>query len=218
MKLYILLLVLLLCTVVNAETTKLRIMLSALESTQKEVTTFNYSWALTGQWKFDNVLFDLNSDYSKNGDSVSLDRLQTTTRILGSKKDLCPLILIQTKGEHNLNSVDTLISVGYRKQFKSGFLEITTGIFKDLRTDDAWVGDTGINFGITKTFGRLHIQAGPKATWDALGTARIRDNRFRYTLDFNANYTLTKKLGIGYKYYYDNKSQTQWIGITYTIK
>lgn len=64
--------------------------------------------------------FTLDSDYSKS-DSAKLDRLRTGARLLDKDygkvlRKWSAVYLIQTEGDHSLDSVHTLVAAGFRQK------------------------------------------------------------------------------------------------------
>ncbi len=213
------------------ETKKLRALLSASETKGKGDTNWTVKWNLGGQWETPQwgkkLTLKLDSDYSKS-DTAKLDRLRTGFRLLDSdygkiRRAWYPVYLLQTEGDHGLDSVHTLIAGGFRQQRKYGFLECTMGASKDIQTGESWVGDIGVEFGFEKQLGpKWRFSTGPKGEYGALGSVRYRDDRFRYSWDASLDYQASERLGVGYRLWYGNtvpnSDRTQWIGITYKYK
>ena len=225
----------LICLVTSAQadwqTNKLQALLSASETKGGGDTSTTLSWSLDGDWSrgmWERTLqFTLDSDYSKS-DSAKLDRLRTGTRLL--EKDYgavlrhwYPVYLIQTEGDHSLDSVHTLLAAGMRQKRRYGFFEVTFGASKDIQTGESWMGDLGFEVGFSKKIGdKWTVSTGPKGEYGALGSMRLRDDRMRYSWDVNVDYAASERLGIGYRLWYGNtvpnSDRTQWLGITYKIK
>lgn len=171
--------------------------------------------------------FSLDSDYSRS-DSAKLDRLRTGTRLLDKEygkvlRKWSPVYLIQTEGDHSLDSVHTLVAAGFRQKRRYGFFEATAGASKDIQTGESWVGDIGFEVGFEKQIGsKWKVRTGPKGEYGALGSVRLRDDRFRYSWDVNVDYRASERLGYGYRLWYGNtvpnSDRTQWIGLTYKLK
>lgn len=212
-------------------TNKFQILLSATETKGGGDTNTTLSWSLDGGWDremWDRTLqFTLDSDYSKS-DSAKLDRLRTGTRLLDKDygkvlREWSPVYLIQTEGDHSLDSVHTLVAAGFRQKRRYGFLEATAGVSKDIQTSESWVGDIGFEVGLEKQIGsKWKVRTGPKGEYGALGSVRLRDDRFRYSWDVNVDYQASERLGVGYRLWYGNtvpnSDRTQWIGLTYRLK
>jgi len=96
-------------------------------------------------------------------------------------------------------------------------------VSKDIQTSESWVGDIGFEVGFEKQIGsKWKVRTGPKGEYGALGSVRLRDDRFRYSWDVNVDYQASERLGVGYRLWYGNtvpnSDRTQWIGLTYRLK
>ncbi len=213
------------------EMKKFNALISANETKSKD----NSSWSLN--WNMDSELvlsskrtlltITIDSDYSKS-ETTELDRLRTGFRVLSSQYGKAegkwyPVLLIQTEGDHGGNSIHTLLSGGYRQKLKYGFIELTAGASKDVRTGDTWTGDVGVQFAYERKIGKKwKFKTGPTGEYGTLGQARLRGDRFRYSWDVGLDYQATNRIGIGYRLWYGNTvpnaRRTQWFGITYKYK
>jgi hypothetical protein len=213
------------------DTNRLNILLSATETKGGGDTNTTVSWNLSGNWDrtlWSKILeFSLDSDYSKS-ENAKLDRLRTGSRLLdgdyGKKlRHWYPVLLLQTEGNHGMDSINTLFAAGMRQKRRYGYFEATLGVSKDVRTAEPWVGDIGVEFGYERKFGdRWTVKTGPKGEYGAIGSVRLRDDRFRYSWDVNVDYKASDHLGIGYRLWYGNtvpdSDRTQYIGLSYTLK
>ncbi|OPZ82762.1 MAG: hypothetical protein BWY76_02614 [bacterium ADurb.Bin429] len=213
------------------ETKKLRVLLSTNETVSETDSTRTVNWALAGQWQrigpSVQMTINLDSDYARS-DKTTLDRLRTGWRFMHPDNNKVtgrwyPVVLVQTEGDHSLDSVFTLAAVGVRRKFSYGFIEFTGGASKDIRTAERFAGDMGMAFGVEYPLGkRWKVSSGPKADYAALGDVRLREDRLRYSLDLNVNYKANDRLGVGYRIWVGNTvpnaRRTQWLGLTYTVK
>jgi len=212
------------------ETNKFQVLLSAMETKGGGDTNTTLARGLAGDWDRSlwgqTLQFTLDSDYSKS-ETDELDRLRTGTRLLDSDhgdvlRDWYPVFLVQTEGDHGLDSVHTLVAAGFRQKRRHGFLEGTFDVSKDVQTSEGWVGDVGVQVGYQQQVGdRWSFCTGPKGEYGAVGSVRYRD-RFRYSWDVNVDYRASDRLGVGYRLWYGNavphSDRTQWIGLTYKLK
>lgn len=213
------------------ETKKLQALLSATETKGEGGGSWTLSWNFDGQWQTPmagrNLNVTVDSDYSKS-DTAKLDRLRTGFRLLDREygkqiRKWHPVYLIQTEGDHSLDSIHTLGAAGYRQKRRYGFVELTAGASKDVTTGESWVGDIGAEVGYERNLGpKWKFRTGPTGEYGALGSVRLRDDRFRYSWDVSLDYQASKKLGLGYRMWYGNtvpgSRRTQWIGLTYKLK
>lgn len=206
---------------------KANLLVSISENKTDTASNLTVAWAFSGHWKDvgKHYTFDItaNSDYTKSPGS-HLDRLQTSWRLISNNtKGLKPVALLQTEGDHFAHtSLNSLFALGIRQDLKTGFIELTFGASKDLRTNQSWNGDTGIEFAYEKNFGRLHFRSGPKYEIGTIGSARFRQDRFRYSWDTNLGYQLGPKLSLNYRLWVGNTipgaRRSQWLGLGITFK
>jgi len=213
------------------ETKQAKAVFSAIETKGDGGSDWTLSWNFDGEWlvpgKARSLAITVDSDYSKS-DTAKLDHLRTGFRTLGSDygnvmRRWYPVFLIQTEGDHGLDSIHTLVAAGYRQQRRYGFLELTGGMSKDIRLAEGWVGDIGAQIGYERQLGsKWKFSTGPKGEFGALGEVRLRRDRFRYSWDVALDYQATEKLGLGYRLWYGNtvpnSRRTQWIGLSYSFK
>ena len=168
--------------------------------------------------------FTLDSDYDKSfGDDDEFDRLKTWFRYLLSADDdreWVPLVVISTEGDHSLNSLQTLAAFGWRRNLGGGFLEITGGASKDVKTAQEWTGDVGVLFSFEKNWRRLTWNVRPEASYGVLGETRLRGDRLLYTLSTGLNYEVGEHLGIAWRIQFNNMQgdsrRYQLLGISYS--
>ena len=228
------LLTLLTGTVVMAdvETKELGIVLSASERSGGGDSDWTLSWNMDGQFETPALGRELNltldSDYSR-GANAKLDRLKTVWRLLPegheekAKRKWYPVYLLQTEGDHGIDSLYTTLAAGVRQQRRYGFVEATAGASRDVRLGNPWVGDVGIQLGYERQIGsKWHVSTGPTGEVGAIGEIRRAGDRFRYSWDVAVDYQATEKLGLGYRLWYGNtvpdSRRTQWVGVTFKAK
>jgi hypothetical protein len=215
----------------ETETKKFRILISANETKGETSEKLTYAWSLDGQWhqvgERIGLETTLDSDYSRS-DDTEVDRLRTAFRFISPEygKQLhkwYPIFLAQTEGDHDFDSVHTLLAFGYRQKQRHGYLEFSAGASKDIRTGESWLGDVGMAFQYERKISeRLTVSTGPKAEYGAVGEVRLRKDRLRYSWDVNIDYELGERIGLGYRLWYGNtvpnSRRTQWLGVTYEMK
>jgi len=213
------------------QTKKLSAVFSASETAGQGGSTWTINWNLDAEWvrsgESSTLSISLDSDYSKSPTS-QVDRLRTAFRVLGNDygKELrrwYPVYLVQTEGDHSLRSVHTIVAVGYRQQRRHGFLELTLGASKDVRTARPWVGDIGVELAYDKPLNeKWVVGTRVKGEFAAIGKVGLRPHRTRYSWDLSLDYKASEKLGLGYRLWLGNtvpnSYRSQWIGITYTYK
>ena len=187
----------------------------------------NYSWAYDGLWTRhgEDRIFSItvDSDYSKlSGGGTKLDRLKTCLRRIYQSKPATewnPVITLSTEGDHGADTVLTLLAGGMRREFARGFIELTAGGSKDVRSAESWVADVGALFQYKRTWNRLELNVNPEATYDMLGEVRVRKKRMRYTFDVSLDYGLTGKLALTYRIHRNNftgfSQRRQYLGLMY---
>ncbi len=169
--------------------------------------------------------FTVDSDYDRSfeGDAEDFDRLKTWSRYLiggDPRADWTPLIVISTEGDHGLDSVQTLGAFGWRKYMGKGFIELTAGVSKDVRTAAPWVGDVGALFSFEQNWGRLSWNVHPEASYGILGETRLRDEQLIYSLSSGLNYAVGEHLGMTYRVQFNNSQgddrRHQFLGLSYS--
>lgn len=215
----------------EVETRQANILVSINESAGKSGNSITSAWVADGQWFYPGksltAEFTINSNYAKS-DSGETDRLKTSTRFVDIRNDTYwkPVLLIQTEGDHfGRDSLQMILAAGIHHQLKKSqncFIEFTGGASKDLTTGEPWTGDIGMEFGYETTFDKWHFRTGPKGQMGAWGSARIRGDRFRFSWDFSLDYSLNKKVSLGYRLWLGNTlpdaRRTQWLGININLK
>ncbi len=215
----------------DLRTQKLSALLSATETKSDDGGAWTVAWNLDGEWlkpgKRKALTITADSDYSRS-ESKKLDRLRLGFRWLDGDygevlRKWHPVYLVQTEGDHGGDSIHTLVAAGYRQKRRHGFIELTAGFSKDVRSSaQEWVGDIGTQFGYERELGKWKISTGPKGEMGAIGDVRLRGDRLRWSWDAAVDYRATEALGLGYRLWYGNTvpnaRRTQWIGLTYTHK
>ncbi len=215
----------------DIETEKIDIVLSAAERAGGGSSEWTVSWNLDGQFGTPllgkALAITVDSDYSR-GDTSTLDRLKTGFRLLPEnyeekKRHWVPVYLLQTEGDHGIDSLHTLLATGLRQQRTYGFVEFTGGASRDVQTSQPWVGDIGATFGYEKQIGKKwKVSTGPKGEVGAIGEIRGTRDRFRYSWDVAVDYKASEKLGLGYRFWTGNTvpdaRRTQWLGLTFSAK
>ena len=167
--------------------------------------------------------FTVDSDYDRSisGDT-EFNRLKTWTRYLlqnRPRERWNPLIAVSTEGDHAFHSVQTLVALGVRKHWKQGFIELTGGASKDVKTAEEWVGDVGALVQYQKQWGRFTWTMTPQGNLGVLGEVRLRPDRLLYTLDTGLVYDIGTHLGVSYKLQLSNSQgddqRHQFLGVSY---
>ena len=207
---------------------KFEIGLSIAENKGEGATARDYSWTFDGLWtrhapgKPFSITVD--SDYSKGqSGSSKLDRFKTWFRQIYQKRPATewnPVVTLSTEGDHSFDTVLTLIAGGMRKESARGFLELTGGASKDVRSAEGWAADVGALYQYERKWGRLGLTVNPETSYGVLGEFRIRKERLRYTFDVSLDYSLGQKLGAVYRVHRNNFSGTsqrhQYLGLIYS--
>jgi len=200
---------------------------SIAESAGEGRTSRDYSWSFDGVWprhKQDRLFsITVDSDYSKlSGGGAKVDRLKTWLRRIYQNKPATewnPVITLSTEGDHGLDTVLTLLAGGMRREFEWGFLEITGGGSKDIRTNESWAADVGALFSYHQDWKRLRMTVTPQTNYGVLGEFRLRKQRLRYSFDVNLDYHLSGRLGLTYRIHGNNfedaSQRRQYLGLTY---
>lgn len=213
------------------EIDNLRVLTSLHEIQSETESQWSFSWNLDGEFRWPAgskaLSLTLDSDYSK-GDRAKLDRLRTAWRWMEAGYSQgaprwYPVYLLQTEGDHGANSLHLLNAFGFRLPYRYGFLELTAGLSKDVRTSEEWIGDIGVLLSYERKIGdRWTFRAGPEVDIGALGDVRLRGGRVRYSWDAAVDYQASERLGLGYRLWYGNtvpdSKRTQWLGITFKLK
>ncbi|MFQ6097952.1 MAG: hypothetical protein ACE5O2_09530, partial [Armatimonadota bacterium] len=164
------------------QTEKFQALLSATETESDGNSELTVAWNLDAEWRRPGkkalLSITVDSDYSRSSRS-KLDRLRTGFRLMdddyGKKRGKWyPVFLLQTEGDHAGESIHTLAAAGYRQKIKYGFIEITLGASKDIRADEAWVGDIGTQIGYERQWGKWKVSTGPKGEFGTVGDVRLR--------------------------------------------
>ncbi len=200
---------------------------SITENEAKGETSRDYSWGFDGLWTRhgDNEAFSItvDSDYSKvtGGSSSKLDRLKTWFRQIYQNRlatEWNPVITVSTEGNHDFDTLLTLVAGGMRRESRHGFLELTAGASKDVRSAESWAGDIGVLFQHRRNWGRLALTVKPEASYAVLGEFRL-SKKSRYTLDVALDYSLGENLGLTYRILRNNftgdSQRRQYLGLTY---
>ncbi len=187
----------------------------------------DYSWSFDGLWARhrQDRLFSItvDSDYSRQDTAgTKVDRLKTWFRHIYQDRPATewnPVITLSTEGDHGFDSVLTLLAGGVRREFPRGFVELTGGGSKDVRSSEGWAADVGVLFHYHRSWKRLGLTVNPETSYGMLGEFRVRKERLRYTFDVSLDYTLTGKLGITYRLHRNNftgsSQRRQYLGLTY---
>lgn len=168
--------------------------------------------------------FVLDSDYHRSlTGQTELNRLKTWSRYMLQKRpreQWNPLIAISTEGDHSFESVHTLIALGARKHWSQGFIELTAGASKDVKTAADWVGDVGALVQHQRRWGRFTWTLTPQGNLGVLGEVRLRPDRLLYTLDSGLVYDVGRHLGIAYRLQLSNTlgedQRHQFLGLSYS--
>lgn len=207
---------------------KFQVGLSITENKSEGDSLRDFSWNFDGLWtrhgrgKLFSITID--SDYSKaTRGGARLDRLKTWLRRIYQNRPperWNPVITVTTEGDHDLGTVLTLVAGGMRKEFARGFVELTGGASKDVRTSEGWAGDIGALFQYRQAWGRVGLTVNPETSYAALGEFRLRKDRLRYTFDVSLDYSLAEKLSVTYRVHRNNSTgisqRRQYLGLTYT--
>lgn len=216
---------------VRAAKRELNALLSASQTRGDDEDSTTLTWHLDGTLERPAgrrlTQFGLVSDYATS-ESSEVDRLQTSLRLLAPdygavKRRWYPVYLAQTEGDHGLEQIRALLGAGYRQERRYGFTEVTLGASKDIQSSESWKGNLGVQASYRRKLGaRWTLATGPKGEVDALGAVGISGDRFRYSWDVSLDYSVSDRLGIGYRAWVGNtvpgSDLTQWIGITYHAK
>ena len=121
------------------------------------------SWSFDGQWTRHKPrrLFSTTvaSDYNRADTAgTKVDRLKTWFRRIYQDRPATewnPVITLSTEGDHGFSSVLTLLAGGIRREFPRGFVELTGGASKDVRSAEGWAADVGVLFQYHRDWKRL---------------------------------------------------------------
>ncbi len=207
---------------------KFEIGLSIAESKGEGASSRDYSWNFDGLWTRHSpgrqFSITVDSDYSKvRGSGSKLDRLKTCLRRIYQNQPATewnPVITVSTEGDHSCDTVLTLVAGGMRRAFPRGFIELTGGASKDVRTSESWAGDVGALFQYQRRWGRMGLTVNPETSYGILGEFRLRRKRMRYTFDVSLDYSLGERLGVTYHVHRNNFKGTsqrhQYLGLKYS--
>jgi len=211
-------------------TEKLNFVANVSEDRVEGESEFDFAAAIDGVWaeNMDRSRLELTitSDYDQSlSGEDEYDRLKTWVRYLiqqRPKDQWNPLIAVSTEGDHDLNQVQTLLAFGYRRHFGEGFVEITGGASKDVRTAEDWTGDIGALVSLERNSGRFTWTVNPELSYGMLGEVRYRDNRTLYSLSSGLSYRVTGGVGLSYRLQLNNTQgddrRHQFLGISYGYK
>ena len=105
-----------------------------------------------------------------------------------------------------------------RRESSHGFIELTGGVSKDVRSAESWAGDVGVLLQDQRHWGRLGLTVNPEASYAVLGEFRV-SKKTRYALDVNLDYGLSGKLGLTYRIHHNNftgsSQRRQYLGLAY---
>ena len=215
-------LILVLSSPTRAQLKRLDISLGLREIQSSNRSSVNYNWALDGLYEqpLGDFMASLTVDSDYTGGDVSLDVLRTWWRVMPAKQsDWSPVLLISTEGNHSLDRLSTLAALGMRRRIPGGFVEFSAGVSKDIRIDEPWKADFGVLLDYRRKWGRLSAGIKPQGILSTIDELRVRNGAWRYSVDFNLNYTLDAHVGIGYRMLRSNLSGVtngdQFIGLTY---
>jgi hypothetical protein len=210
------------------KTEKLDFIANVNEDRVEGESEYDFSTSLDGVWATDmeDSRWELTmaSDYDRSlSGEDEYDRLKTWFRYLMKQREETkwnPLIAVSTEGDHDLNTVQTLLALGYRKHFGQGFLELTGGASKDVRTAENWTGDVGALISLREDFGRFTWTVNPEVSYGVLGEVRFRDNRTLYSFSSALKYRLSEGMGIAYRLQLNNAQDDdrrhQFLGLSYS--
>jgi hypothetical protein len=210
----------------TAHNDQLRASLSITDRATDGGSATDFAWSLGGAWSDDwgrkGVSLTLQSDYSRGDSGADYDRLKTWWRY--ELKDVPPeawqpLVVLSTEGPHDCGQLYTLGAFGLRHSIPGGFVEFSAGLSKDVRSAESWTGDLGALVSFQRQWGKLAWSFRPQGNVGALGEARVRTDRFIYTVDTTLDYRFTENLGATYRLQWGNSlgeaERLQFLGITY---
>jgi hypothetical protein len=210
------------------ETEKLKFIANLTEDKVGGESEYDFAASLDGVWgsREDDSRWEisLNSDYDRSiSGEDEYDRLKTWFRYMLKERPVGkwnPLVAVSTDGDHDLDQVKTLVALGWRKHFDGGFLELTGGASKDIRTAESWMGDVGALVQLEEDFGRFTWTVNPEVNYGVLGEVRFRDNRTLYSFSSGLEYQLSDGMGIAYRLQLNNTQQEdrrhQFVGFSYS--
>jgi len=210
------------------ETEKLKVVANLTENRVGVGSEYDFAAALDAVWATNHensrweITLDSDFDRSISGED-EYDRLKTWFRYLFKDRPDTkwnPLIAVSTEGDHDLDQVNTLVALGWRKHFGWGYLEFTGGASKDIRTAEEWMGDVGALVRLEKDFGRFTWTVNPELNYGVLGEVRFRDNRTLYSLASGLEYDIADGVGLAYRLQLNNTQQEdrrhQFLGFSYS--
>ena len=209
------------------ETEKLKFLANVTEQYAEGESAYELTASLDAVWgtEQDDARWEimLNSDYDRSIEGEDeYDRLKTAFRYLFKQPDKkwSPLVAVTTDGDHDLEQVSTLVALGWRRHFDGGFLELTGGASKDVRTAEEWLGDIGATIQLQQDFGRFTWTVNPEVNYGVLGELRYRDNRALYSLSSGLEYEISDGVGLAYKLKLNNTQDDdrrhQFLGFSYS--
>lgn len=212
------------------ETERLNFIANLSEKHVAGESEYDFSASLHGIWAQDmdrsRWEFTLMSDYDRALTAEEeYDRMKTWFRYIMTEREKTqwnPLIAVSTDGDHGLDQVHTLVALGMRRHFDGGFVEITGGASKDIRTAENWMGDVGALVSLQQDFGRFTWTVNPELNYGLLGELRVRDNRTIYTFSSGLKYHVSQGMGIAYRLQLNNTKgddrRHQFLGISYSYR
>lgn len=209
-----------------AHTDNLRATLSLTEKASDSGDSTDYAWSFSGAWSdtWGSSVASLTtqSDFSRASDGSEYDRLKTWWRYTlkaPSPGHWTPLVMVSTEGPHSCEQLYTLGAFALRRDFTGGFLELSAGASKDVRTADQWTGDIGALVNFSRRWGKLGWSLRPQGNMGALGEARLRGDRFLYTIDTTLDYRLSSNFCLTYRLQQGNTlvdaHHIEFVGLTY---
>jgi hypothetical protein len=210
----------------GAETDQFRASLSLTNRSGDAGNATDYAWSLgaawSDQWGHHGASLTLQSDYSRADSGATYDRLKTWWRYnlqQVSPNRWTPLVVLSTEGPHGCDQLQTLAALGARHNISGGFVELSAGLSKDVRTAASWAGDVGGLVSFARRWGKVAWTMQPQGNLGALGEARLRADRFVYTVDTTLDYRFSERLGATYRLQWGNSlldaRRIQFVGLTY---
>lgn len=225
MKITVATLLILMCSLVHADLDRCDIMLGVSEAKKGGNTSSSVKWSLDTVYSdqigdLGKFSLTLDSDYS-TGD-VEFDLLKTWWRYIPtSDREIKPVFLATTSGQHDFDDTLLMLGVGFRKDIPGGFAELSIGGSRDISGDDRWKGDFGLLIDFRRKFGKLNCSLRPQGAINTSSEARIRGGDVTYSVDFKVSYPLANDLSLGYHLLRTNSggslSSDQFIGISYSM-
>jgi hypothetical protein len=220
----LILLILMLSSVANAQVQldKLNATLGWFSNDNGTSNSQYMKWACDGilSEKTELLTYSLTVDSDLSVGDVDFDILRTWWRVVPTKsKQWKPIFVLNTEGDHSVERLSTTISVGVRRVIPNGFIELTVGANKDIRTADNWQSDIGLLVDYQKRFGNFGINIRPNGLYGN-GEAHLRNGRMIYILDTTLGYHFDKHFSLNYILNYNNTMgynvSNTFIGLGYT--